>query len=313
MNYGKVPIHDDDIPMLQTVKRGVKYNDTDEIKKSNSVRNKLALKNNIISLNGELYGSTGHSGSGYISAPNMGSGYLNAPNHASRGGNRIVQGGFWPALLGALAPMLIDGIGSLFKGRGVSASDFYNHADHLVKVHHPEHYGKYQKEMHNLFAGKGNYTKILRGKMGGTKFNDLKVGNIVLPPLIAHLQKIHGSGDSLRSIIANIEKKHGGVLEQDIKPFISGSGWLGSIWSFVKSLLTSDGAKQIYKEVGNKALEEGSKLAKTGIEKLGNKIGDKINGGAYIDKNGNFVANQHIGNRNEKKISGGWVVSIKRS
>lgn len=287
MNTGRVPLRDDVEPMMEKGKKNFRYKDFDRTQEENNIRTELAYNKLDPELAAQLYGTASHSGfetsvpikdvnitkkeegAGYLGSGYLGAGYLMPPNRG-----KAVKGGFWPVLLGALAGPIINGIVSLIKGKGkVSASDFYQHADALVKVHHPEHHVKYRREMHKLFGGKVAYEQILRGKSGGAKIqpsDELKVGHIIMPALMGQLKKeLKGTGKLPAEFVEKIEEAYGGELNQDFTTIVEGGNFLGKIWGFIKNILpkvlgslATSAASEVGKRSVGYAFDQGTKDGK---------------------------------------------------
>ena len=295
MQQGRVPLQDDVLPLMLRKNPNYKYKDFEETQRDNDVRVKLANQQNMrpYELNCELYGVKGHdgiAGTGYINPPNSG-GYLFPPN-------KTVKGGFLP-ILSALAPMIpmaIDIIGNLIsrKGKGISPSEVYQKMDDIVKQHKPEVHGRYQKEMHKMFGSKVHYDKMMNGVTGSGITKDMKVGDLVIPPLMGQFKKNHINKRNYIKLI----QMHSDKLNEPANTLLQGSGIWSSILNVIKSIISNPSVQEVGKDLAKKGLNKVVDIAS-------DKIKEKMNPQPIKVGNGKSIR------RNEVK-SGGWVVRLDK-
>jgi len=110
------------------------------------------------------------------------------------------------------------------------------------------------KKMGKLF-GTG-WSKFTKQKVGGAVKGGLRVGHVLAPLMKGHLSKaLKGSGIDPETAMAYLEQHPMMVKRITPKLLASGGNVFQTIWGWLKKVFTSDQAKQIYKELGSKALD----------------------------------------------------------
>ena len=235
-----------------------------------------------------------HYGNGYLRTPK--GGYINVPTPPS--------GGFLP-ILGSLAamilPELIGGIaGKIFgNGRQMTGNHRMIYTRNPLNMSNGNAFYKslyndlssqttpeiVDKKFNKLFGS--GWKKYKKMKVGGSIDGPLKMGHIMIPPLMCHLRNaLKGSGVDPEKVLESVEKME--ILNQPITAagLQHGGNIFGSIWNGIKGIfgklignktLQNVGSK-VAESVGKSAAEHLPNLAEKGVDALSKYASRKLTG-----------------------------------
>jgi hypothetical protein len=185
-------------------------------------------------------------GNGYLTAPSRRGGYINAPT-----------GGFLPQLAAMVLPAIISGIVGAMTGSGRSRASMSGNVLHMRNPLNMMSTDGFYKSLYDdvssqigkpitdlkfkkLFAGTG-YKRLVNGKFssGGRSVDELRMGHIVMPLLLEHLNKALGKGEKSNSIGYAIRLADElPWMQNRVTPqaLARGGSIFGSLWSGLKNV-----------------------------------------------------------------------------
>lgn len=262
---------------------------------TNKVSNRLygdTFKDPYQRVEAEALNAVDHSPSdgGYLRAPNSG-GYLSASG---------VSGGFLPALLPFLVPLVISKlIGSGRHGMSppIEALKLLNPVNFFKTMYQGIKLIKSKRGKNNfadatmgrVFGSGIHWKQYQKNSHGGSTNNktEFKVGHIAMPMLRGHVRKALQGNKNMdpEMFLEMIEKLNEKEFEQKVTPdvLLHGGSILETVMNLGKSALsklTSLGVGKLMNLIGKKAVDTGTavlpKLVETGINKLSEHANKKM-------------------------------------